>query len=204
MRRTKADIIADVLRRDFPSGVVDPREALKLARDPRHELHNELEWDDKRAGAIYRLQQMEGLIRMARMKITRGAEIREVPMCLHRANGSQTYMLVTEFQPIDVPPKLLEEVRQTRGHVRRLSEVAFALGFDSSVHDQYVGVLDKLAAEMQMALPPARKRRVKGKAGKDRARSGGARLGQSGLGKAGKRPHGQARHRHAGHGKAGQ
>jgi len=43
-------------------GLLAPRDVVKYARDPKHELHREFMWDNERAGHRYRLMQARKMI----------------------------------------------------------------------------------------------------------------------------------------------
>jgi hypothetical protein len=51
-------------------GTLKPKIVLKEATNPKHPLHNRFEWDDAKAGNMYRLQQAQELIASVRYRFT--------------------------------------------------------------------------------------------------------------------------------------
>ena len=73
----------DLIRRALEAiqadkGRLVPEDIIQAARPRDHELHNEFEWDNRRAGHQHRLNQARNLIRLVRVELVTDDEVGQV------------------------------------------------------------------------------------------------------------------------------
>jgi len=85
-------------------GVLNPHDVVKVARDPKHLLHDRFEWDDSTAAEAYRLAQASSLIRRVRLTVMRSTgPDREITVSTTRQYQSRPSMRTKTggYEPID-------------------------------------------------------------------------------------------------------
>ena len=138
IERALADLEAE--GRLTPDNVVD------AARDPQHVLHEEFEWDDTKAGPLYRQSQARTLIRAVKLEMTVHSIKITVPAYVHDSelpNGTQGYVALTRIRSDDERKHhaLRAELDRVRNAADRAREIAIALN-----------LLDDVAMQLKAAV----------------------------------------------------
>lgn len=106
-----------------PEGLLRPEAVVKAAKGANHPLHSHFEWDDKKAGAKYRLSQARQLI--VRVKVISEATAPAAPVFVSLINDrSKTGGGYRQTATVLKNADLIEQLRTTalielRGWVRR-------------------------------------------------------------------------------------
>lgn len=80
-------------------GILTPNAVVDDAKDPKSPLHDQFEWDDRKAAAHYRIEQARELIRKVRVEIEVDEKIIKVPKYIHEPNaGNQGYAEVAKVR----------------------------------------------------------------------------------------------------------
>jgi hypothetical protein len=125
--KVELDIIAKKNR-----GRLAAEKVLDEAKSPRHPLHSEFEWNDKKAGHKYRLEQARELIRLVTISFVHHS----VKICApyyvkspHVPANQQGHVALTssEIQQADAVAILLAEIERVEGCVERGRAVAALL-----------------------------------------------------------------------------
>lgn len=128
-------------------GKVTPDELVKEARNPKSVFHREFTWDNTKAGHLWRLQEARELIDSVTYytEVTKyHAELKVYVRDPRCAPTEQGYVetAVLRDQKDYARQALIYECKQALALMRRVREVALALGLE----DEVDGILGQLAA----------------------------------------------------------
>jgi hypothetical protein len=162
------------------SGRLEPEKVIEAARPANSPIHEDFEWDLKKAAQQHWIEQARTLIRYVRLEVVIERETICVPFYVNdpiRAPKSKTYVELTSVkgQRAQALRVLEDEVDRIASALERARKVALVLGIGPD--------LDRLLADLN-ALASA------GKGGSG-GRSGGGGKG-GGKGGSGKKPRAQA------------
>jgi hypothetical protein len=127
-------------------GTLTPDAVLEAARPKGSPIHDLFTWDDKVAGARYRIEEARTVIRRVRVEIiTESREIRTVgyirdPERAHRDQGYvKTKLLRTRAE---VAMEALDaEIMQVAARIERVRKVAIGLGLEAECELRLAGLL---------------------------------------------------------------
>jgi hypothetical protein len=148
-----AEILEEIADDD---GRLTPDAVIKAATSPRHPLHDYFEWDDKKAGAAYRLDQARDLIAFVRIEVTernlsaRIAYVRDPSA----TNGEQGYRatahLADEKQQAAVA--VITELERVLSYLHRAADVADAVNVRLDVQDLLARTENLIASLRKLRL----------------------------------------------------
>lgn len=110
-------------------GFLTPQVLLDAARPPKHPLHSQFEWDNKKAGDMYRLEQARELIRSVKVRYRKPNTLEEEQVRFYhsvRAEKGNVYHTVDDIKANPFLSKVLlaEAERAWRDLYGRYSHLA--------------------------------------------------------------------------------
>lgn len=119
-------------------GSLTPEAVVRDARNPKSVLHGQFEWDDKKAGNAFRIQQARGLIQQISIHSSDTRESRAVPYYVHdplAKNGDPGYRSLTSVQSSREASVALmnDELCRIESLLTRLEGIANFLGMKERV-----------------------------------------------------------------------
>lgn len=148
----KRQILDDIQRR---RGALRPRDVVEEARDPSHPLHDHFEWDDARAGQMYREQQARELLQTVYVRLRQGEVQLTVPNYVRDPRAPATEQGYVSVVKIRTERELAAdairaEFERARSAMRRARDLAKALGMTEDV-DGLLAELERLAGIVPVA-----------------------------------------------------
>jgi hypothetical protein len=142
-------------------GHIEPDHLVEAARDPASPIHDQFEWNDRRAGELYRRDQAQQIIRMVKVEIEIEDRTLVIPYYVSdpdRPVGSHRYVEIDRAARNHETARsvMLDEMRRISAAINRARGVAAALGLDALLDElfrQVAGVVTKIDP------PPPRGRR---------------------------------------------
>ena len=128
------------------AGELTPENVVLTAMDEDNPLHAEIEWDNEKAGPLYRLDQARTLIRNVRLevryetiKIVLPAYVRDPARQAHE----QGYTAVTRLQTQEELKRkaLAAEMERVKNHADRARDIGLALGLIAQVQDDLLNAV---------------------------------------------------------------
>jgi len=106
------NLVADeLLKLERDDGRLLPEDVVAAAAAPEHPLHAKFEWDDEKAGSLYRIQQARVLIRSVKLRIS----IEDVPVRVVR------YVAAKDDALDDKPAyRDIRRIREEHGECKRV------------------------------------------------------------------------------------
>jgi len=120
------------------NGRLTPEQVVEAATDKKHPLHGEFEWNNKKAGHLYRMEQARTLIRSVRLVRGEGASVvREIAYVRDQSKGNrdQGYISVPRLrnEKENARESVLYEFTRACSALARAREVAFCLGLQDEI-----------------------------------------------------------------------
>lgn len=116
-------------------GRLDPEDVVRAAADDDSPLHARFEWDDTRAGHLYRLEQARALIRSVHIPVEVGRTVLVCPVYLQDPERKRGYRALTELrtEPENARAVMRLEVSRIAGCLARAEALAKALKLEREV-----------------------------------------------------------------------
>lgn len=146
-----------VIQQLHDDGRLTPRAVVDVAWDISSSLHSLFVWDDTAAAELYRLDQARTVIRSVRVVVRSHSEIIRVaryvrdPSIGRKQGYAELSSVVDDTQQRQV---LIQETNRALGNLRRASDIARAMGWDTPL----VGVIESLVewrAEIEAGIGAA-------------------------------------------------
>jgi hypothetical protein len=149
----RAEELAQELEKiESADGQLTPAGVVQKAKNPKHPLHGEFEWDNSKAGYQYRLQQARVLIQRARVVVEREEKVIKVATYVRDPSvdkNLQGYKRITTIGEEDKYEAMLHELNRAETYLKRAYDIGNALGYGSEIKS----LLDALVDTTTRARP---------------------------------------------------
>lgn len=144
--KKKGMISQEIISLEKKHSRLTPALVVKAARNPKSPLHSAFEWDDSKAGEMYRLEQARSLIANVRAKITTTEHKYGYVSYIRDARVPAKEQGYVSVEKLRTDKKWAREcfeleIKQVLARFERLREIAEPLGLQSRV--------DRMIADLQ-------------------------------------------------------
>lgn len=128
---------------DRPGGNIDPKRVVKVARNPKHPLHNEFEWNDGKAAEKYRLITAKEIIREVRFMTMHQTVQILVPYYVSDPQKRGTYAPTARIaNRVDIANAVLKrELDQIESSIIRAQSLSVAFGLREQLDAMLIGCI---------------------------------------------------------------
>ena len=120
---------------DKNRGILRPSDVVKAARNPANVMHDSFEWDNDKAGDLYRLEQAREIIRSVQFTKITDERIYRFPVFVrdpYTEHGTQGYARTLDVATDEDRAKdvLRNELAQIHARIVRARTLSIAMGLD--------------------------------------------------------------------------
>jgi hypothetical protein len=142
---------AELNRLSGKTGKLKPEDVVKAASDPKSPLHDAFEWNDRKAGFMWRVHQARLLMGSLTMVVLVENRKLHVPIFVHDPSSKESQYIKTSKLKRDeenTRDLILEEFARAAGHLKRARDLAAVLRYDGDI-DELLESLMSLEKEIR-------------------------------------------------------